>query len=60
MFWMDPCLHIAAFSPHVAGAHMDPSQQLSLSIGAISHCQRENLHATPTYLLSDKNILMRM
>lgn len=56
MFWIDPFLHIAAFSPHVAGAHRDPRQQLTLSVGAITYCQRENLHATPTHFVSDKSI----
>lgn len=56
MFWIDPCLHIAAFSPRVAGAPVDPNQQLSLSVGTITHCQRDNLHAAPTHSVSDKNI----
>lgn len=56
MFWIHPFLHIAAFSPPVAGAHMDPRQQLTLPVGTTTHCQRETQHATPTYFVSDKNI----
>lgn len=59
MFWIDPFLHIVAFSPHIAGAHRDPRQQLTLSVGVITYCQRENLHAAPTYFVSDKNVFRK-